>query len=92
MMWEDLLRKFFILQWKNYLLKRRHWVFTLFEIIIPTLLFVSIVAIRNTGGEDVRNIVVAHNILLLTRKGFFPEFFLKKQAGFAPINRYIEVV
>ncbi len=52
-MFENSFRRFFILQWKNLLLKKRHWLLTLCEIVIPTLLFVSIVAIRNTGGDDV---------------------------------------
>eukprot|EP00095_Tigriopus_kingsejongensis_P011912 maker-scaffold111_size354240-snap-gene-2.29 protein:Tk11912 transcript:maker-scaffold111_size354240-snap-gene-2.29-mRNA-1 annotation:"atp-binding cassette sub-family a member 3" len=46
-------RKFFILQWKNLLLKGRHWVQTTCEILIPTLLFMGIVAIRVTGGDDI---------------------------------------
>merc|ERR550519_674699 len=43
-------RKFFILSWKNLLLKKRHWIMTILEIVIPTLLFIGIVAIRNFGG------------------------------------------
>ncbi len=32
---------------------------TIFEVIIPTLLFVGLVAIRYSGGEDVRDCLVA---------------------------------
>ena len=46
-------RKFLILQWKNLLLKYRHYVQTAAEIFVPTLLFIGIVVIRATGGEDI---------------------------------------
>lgn len=47
------LKKFLILEWKYFLLKKRHWIQTLCEIIIPTLLFMGIVVIRYVGGPEV---------------------------------------
>ena len=51
--WRERLRMFFILQWKNLILKRRHWVLTTVEILVPTLLFATLVAIRVEGGDEV---------------------------------------
>ncbi|XP_071529902.1 phospholipid-transporting ATPase ABCA3-like [Panulirus ornatus] len=39
-------RKLVLLLWKNLLLRRRHWLLTSFEILLPTLLFTLILAIR----------------------------------------------
>ncbi len=39
-------RKFFVLQWKALLQKRRHYILTALEIIVPTLLFVALVIMR----------------------------------------------
>ena len=47
------LRRFSILLWKNFMLKKRHYLQTIFEIIIPTALFTAIVAIHVKGGESV---------------------------------------
>lgn len=46
-------RKFLVMQWKNLLLKLRHWVQTISEVVIPTLLFIGIVIIRTEGGEGI---------------------------------------
>ena len=40
------LTKLWLLMWKNVLLRKRHWVLTAFEIILPTLLFTLMVSIR----------------------------------------------
>ena len=40
-------RKTFIMMWKNYLLRKRHYIQTALEIILPTLLFVILVAINS---------------------------------------------
>jgi len=37
---------FLLLMWKNFLLRKRHWLLTLFEIILPTLLFFLLVLVR----------------------------------------------
>ena len=55
--WRERLRMFFILQWKNLILKRRHWLLTLVEILVPTLLFVTLVVIRVEGGDEVGSIL-----------------------------------
>lgn len=39
-------RKLVLLMWKNLLLRRRHWLLTAFEILLPTLLFTLLVTIR----------------------------------------------
>ncbi|CAL4067232.1 unnamed protein product, partial [Meganyctiphanes norvegica] len=39
-------QKLVLLMWKNLLLRKRHWVLTLFEVLLPTLLFSLIVSIR----------------------------------------------
>lgn len=39
-------RKLVLLMWKNLLLRRRHWLLTTFEILLPTLLFTLLVTIR----------------------------------------------
>ena len=47
------LRRFSILIWKNALLKKRHYLQTLFEVIIPAALFTALVAIHVKGGPNV---------------------------------------
>jgi len=44
-------KKFFILLWKNMIIKKRHWVMSILEVLVPTVLFVAIVALRTEGGE-----------------------------------------
>lgn len=47
----NILRKFRLMLWKNILVRRRHWILTLFEFLLPVLLFVLLVFIRTqTGG------------------------------------------
>ena len=43
-----ILSKFLVLTWKNFLLKMKHWMMTIFEIFIPVLLF-AILAILKLG-------------------------------------------
>ena len=38
--------KFWVLLWKNLLLKRRHWFMTILEIAVPVLLFVVLAVVR----------------------------------------------
>ena len=60
----NMLRKIFIMIWKNFLLRKRHYIQTALEIILPTLLFVILVAIHSTGdapnSQDGTNIVPAN--------------------------------
>ncbi|XP_018027772.1 phospholipid-transporting ATPase ABCA1 [Hyalella azteca] len=35
-----------LLIWKNFLLRKRHWILTIFEVLLPTLLFALLVSIR----------------------------------------------
>ena len=51
----NLFRKTFIMMWKNFLLRKRHYIQTAFEIILPTLLFVILVAIHSTGDSQSSN-------------------------------------
>jgi hypothetical protein len=44
-------RKFLVLQWKSLLQKRRHYILTALEIIIPTLLFLVMVIFQVTEGS-----------------------------------------
>ena len=48
-------RKTFIMMWKNVLLRKRHYIQTALEIILPTLLFVILVAIHSTGDNQNSN-------------------------------------
>ena len=47
-----LLRKLGIVLWKNLLLKRRHWIFTSLEIVVPTLLFMVLALIKTAAFEE----------------------------------------
>lgn len=42
-----LLRKFGLVVWKNLLLRKRHWIVTSFEIVIPVALFILAAVIRS---------------------------------------------
>jgi len=48
----NMVRKFFILMWKNLLGKKRHWIGSILEIIVPAILFAVLVVLRTEGGED----------------------------------------
>jgi len=43
---------FIVMYWKNLTLKLRHYVQTLLEILVPTLLFAAVLAIYLEGGES----------------------------------------
>jgi hypothetical protein len=42
-----LLRKFGLVVWKNLLLRKRHWIVTSFEIVIPVVLFILAAVIQS---------------------------------------------
>lgn len=42
----SLLNQFLLVMWKNLLLRKRHWLLTIFEIIIPVLLFTILLSVR----------------------------------------------
>ena len=41
-----ILSKFFVLTWKNLLLKRRHWFMSILEIVVPVFLFAILAILR----------------------------------------------
>jgi len=45
-----LLRKFSLVVWKNLLLRKRHWIVTSFEIVIPVVLFILAAVIQSQLG------------------------------------------
>jgi ATP-binding cassette subfamily A (ABC1) protein 3 len=48
-----LLKKLYLVVWKNLIIRRRHWILTLIEIVIPVLLFIVVAAVRsNTVSSD----------------------------------------
>ncbi|XP_069681460.1 phospholipid-transporting ATPase ABCA3-like [Periplaneta americana] len=46
-----LLRKFVLVMWKNFLLRKRHWIVTTFEILIPLALFILAAVIRSLSSS-----------------------------------------
>ena len=50
----DILRKIFIMMWKNLLLRKRHYIQTTMEIVLPTMMFVAIIVINN-GSQGTHN-------------------------------------
>jgi len=50
--WHDLRKLLIVLYWKNFTLKCRHYVMTLLEITVPTLLFVAVLAVFLWGGKN----------------------------------------
>ena len=38
--------------WKNFVIRKRHWILTLLEIVIPVLLFIVVVLIRSDIGSS----------------------------------------
>jgi hypothetical protein len=48
-----LLRRLGLVMWKNLLLRKKHWIVTLFEIVIPLVLFIVAVAVRLVAGTSV---------------------------------------
>jgi len=47
--WEKmtLVRKLHLVLWKNLLIRKRHWILTLIEIVIPVLLFIVVASVRS---------------------------------------------
>jgi hypothetical protein len=54
-----LLRKFGLVMWKNLLLRKRHWIVTSFEIVIPVGLFILAAVIRSLIGSSDVNLTPA---------------------------------
>jgi hypothetical protein len=46
-----LLRKFGLVVWKNLLLRRRHWIVTSFEIVVPVVLFILAAVIQSLSSS-----------------------------------------
>ena len=51
-------KKFLLLIWKNFILRRRHWVLTIFEILLPTLLFTLLLTLRLIPDSSLRPVMV----------------------------------
>jgi ATP-binding cassette subfamily A (ABC1) protein 3 len=47
-----LLKKLWLVLWKNLVIRKRHWILTLIEIVIPVLLFIVVGAIRSEIGPS----------------------------------------
>jgi hypothetical protein len=45
-----LLKKLWLVLWKNLIIRRRHWILTLIEIVIPVLLFIVVAVVRSEIG------------------------------------------
>jgi hypothetical protein len=41
------LKKLHLVMWKNLIIRRRHWILTLIEIVIPILLFIVVATVRS---------------------------------------------
>jgi hypothetical protein len=41
------LKKLYLVTWKNLIIRRRHWILTLIEIVIPILLFIVVAGVRS---------------------------------------------
>jgi len=70
-------KKFFILLWKNLIIKRRHWLMSILEIVIPTILFMAIVALRAEGGERLNPVFMNETTY---PKEIYPLYFCKALA------------
>jgi hypothetical protein len=51
-----LLRKFGLVMWKNVLLRKRHWIVTSFEIVIPVALFILAAVIQSQLTSEVNHV------------------------------------
>lgn len=51
-LWHNLRKLLIVLYWKNFTLKCRHYVMSTLEIVVPTLLFVAVLAIFQWGGDN----------------------------------------
>ena len=50
---ESIRKVFIVMYWKNLTLKLRHYIQTILEILVPTLLFAATLAIYLEGGEGI---------------------------------------
>ena len=66
----DVLRKIFIMMWKNLLLRKRHYIQTTMEIILPTMMFVVMIVINNSGDNSIVAEVAANFTAMLLTLSF----------------------
>lgn len=59
------LRKLCLILWKNLVIRKRHWILTLIEIVIPVLLFIVVALVRSEIGPSIDTLHPAkyHEIL-----------------------------
>jgi ATP-binding cassette subfamily A (ABC1) protein 3 len=47
-----LLKKLWLILWKNLIIRKRHWILTLIEMVIPVLLFIVVAVVRSEIGPS----------------------------------------
>jgi hypothetical protein len=85
-----LLRKFGLVMWKNLLLRKRHWIVTSFEIVIPVVLFILAAVIQSQlGTPDVINVSAKYfPIRNESEVTSYILYFCKKTVLYAPNNDF----
>ena len=95
--------KFWVLLWKNLLLKRRHWFMTILEIAVPVLLFVVLAVVRGQINVVEETYVelekletyqvcsdLLRNIFLTRNLIWFQKYSMTKLSKAKPIYSYVD--
>ena len=89
-----LLRKFGLVVWKNLLLRKRHWIVTSFEIVIPVVLFILAAVIQSLlKSPDVPHVSAKYFPIQsendMTR---YISFFCDESVLYAPNNNFTSCI
>jgi ATP-binding cassette subfamily A (ABC1) protein 3 len=86
-----LLRKFGLVVWKNLLLRKRHWIVTLFEIVIPVALFILAAVTQSQLKTSAAVIRVLANYRPIQNENIVTSYilsFCNKTVLYAPNNTF----
>jgi hypothetical protein len=90
-----LLRKFGLIVWKNLLLRKRHWIVTSFEIVIPVVLFILIAVIRSQLKSPDVVVNVSANYFPIQEENevtSYISYFCKNTVLYAPNNSFANCI
>jgi hypothetical protein len=90
-----LLRKFGLVMWKNFILRKRHWIVTSFEIVIPVVLFILAAVIQSQLNTlDVNNVNVSANFFEIENESqmTYSIWRCNKLVLYAPNNSFTSIL
>jgi hypothetical protein len=87
-----LLKKLGLVMWKNLLLRKRHWIVTSFEIVIPVVLFILAAVIRSLISSNVYHTPAQYFPIEKEENMAAQIFFCDTPVLYAPNNNFTRYV